>query len=67
MSQSVRLSVIETMTNLLTGFVISVLITHYWMGYTTTNSIKITAVFFVASAIRLYMVRRFFANLKDQS
>lgn len=51
---------IEAITNSTLGLIVSVLLTWLWLGFTPVQSIAITAVFFIASTVRSYGVRRFF-------
>lgn len=65
MSQSKKKSLIETLVNVGTGFLISMLITHYvfplyGIPVSTAVNFQITAIYTVASIIRGYFMRRFF-------
>lgn len=65
MSQSRRMSLIETCTSIAIGFVVSVIITAlvmpmYQHHVTMSENLQITAIFTVASIIRGYWVRRAF-------
>jgi len=54
---------IEAFTNSAIGFVVSWAATALVLGYTATQSIAITAMFFVLSFTRGYIVRRIFRRL----
>jgi multisubunit Na+/H+ antiporter MnhE subunit len=65
MAQSKKLSVIETSTNIVIGLIVSFIIQLFlfpFMGIPISHkqNVIITLVFFVASFIRGYLVRRFF-------
>lgn len=67
--QSHRLSILETLVDVSTGFVISWAITWLLLplwGYSPTvgAAIEITAVFTVASLSRKYVIRRIFNRVK---
>lgn len=70
--QSRWASLTETVTNLVIGFVISVLITAAvlpWYGHAVTmqDNIEITAIFTLASLVRTYALRRFFNLFSSRS
>lgn len=72
MSQSRRMSMIETVISIAIGFVVSVIITAlvlpaYGHAVTLADNIEITTIFTVASIVRGYCVRRFFANITPAS
>ena len=65
MSQSRRMSLIETCASIAIGFVVSVIITAvvmpaYGHHVTLADNIQITLIFTVASIARGYLVRRVF-------
>ena len=65
MSQSRRMSLIETCASIAIGFVVSVIITAvvmpaYGHHVTLADNIQITLIFTVASIARGYLVRRAF-------
>ena len=65
MSQSRRMSLIETVASIAIGFVVSLALTAfllpaYGFGVTFAQNLQITAAFTVASVIRGYLVRRAF-------
>lgn len=67
MSQSRRMSLIETVASIAIGFVVSVIITAvvmpaYGHHVTLADNIEITAIFTLASIARGYLVRRFFVR-----
>ena len=60
------MSLIETLTSIAIGFVVSVLVTYivfpfYNLPISFSDNLEITAIFTVTSIIRSYCVRRFFA------
>lgn len=72
MTQSRRMSLIETVISIAIGFVVSVIITAlilpaYGHAVTLGDNIQITAIFTVASIVRGYCVRRFFVNISRAS
>ena len=61
-------SLIETITNLVTGIVMSLIISHfvfplYGFKVTLEQNFAITAIFTVASFIRSYSLRRIFNHI----
>ena len=67
MTQSRRMSLIETCASIAIGFVVSVIITAlvmpaYGHQVTLQDNIEITLIFTVASIIRGYLVRRAFVK-----
>jgi len=67
--QSKKLSVIETITNVITGLIISFLIQlaiypALDIKVSVNQNLIITAVFFIASFIRGYVIRRIFTKIK---
>jgi Mg/Co/Ni transporter MgtE len=67
MSQSRRMSLIETCVSIGIGFVVSVIITAvvmpaYGHDVTLADNIQITLIFTVASILRGYLVRRAFVR-----
>ena len=58
-----RIDMAEAWTNGLLGAGISVALTHYWLGFEPVASVWITAVFFVVSTARSYVLRRVFRKL----
>jgi len=63
--QSRRASLVESVVNLVIGFVVGVLITAVvmpWYGHAVTleHNLQITAIFTVASLVRSYLLRRLF-------
>jgi hypothetical protein len=68
MKQNRKHSLIESIVQTCVGLVISVIIQIYLYSFlnipvTFSQNILITAVFFVASIVRGYLVRRIFARL----
>ncbi len=68
-AQSKRMSMIETATNVVVGLAISYsvqLVVFPWFGIHISHSTNasITAIFFVASLVRSYTIRRVFNRLK---
>jgi len=68
--QSKKLSHIEVVTNQIAGIVIGWLITYYILPllgipFTATQSTVTTLIFFVASYIRMYALRRFFNQFRE--
>ena len=70
MKQSKKYSIIESMVNVILGLIISFLI-QLWIypalniSVSLNQNIIITIVFFIASFLRGYVVRRLFNNLND--
>lgn len=69
MVQSKKGSVIETIVNIIIGLIVSFCIQIWLYTYlnipvTINKNLIITAVFFIASFVRGYFVRRFFNNKK---
>ena len=67
--QSKKLSVIESITNVITGLIISFLIQlaiypALDIKVSVNQNLIITAVFFIASFIRGYVIRRIFTKIK---
>jgi hypothetical protein len=67
MTQSRRMSLIETCASIAIGFVVSVIITElvmpaYGHQVTLADNIQITLIFTVASIVRGYVVRRLFVR-----
>ena len=67
MTQSRRMSLIETCASIAIGFVVSVIITAlvmpaYGHDVTLADNIQITLIFTVASIVRGYAVRRLFVK-----
>ena len=65
MSQSRRMSLIETVASIAIGFAVSLVLTAivlpaYGLPVTFAQNLQITAAFTVASVIRGYLVRRAF-------
>lgn len=54
---------IEAITNATVGLVVSVLLTWLWLGFAPMQSVIITAVFFVVSTVRAYVLRRIFRRI----
>lgn len=54
------LDVIEAVSNATIGLVVSWLLTWLWLGFTISQSAGITAVFFVVSTARAYLLRKVF-------
>jgi len=54
---------IEAVTNATVGLIVSILLTWLWLGFTPVQSAGITAVFFITSTARAYIVRRAFRRL----
>ena len=72
MTQSRKLSMIETVTSISIGFVVSVILTAvvlpaYGHPVGISDNLEITAIFTVASILRGYFVRRAFANVTPAS
>ena len=68
MSQSRRMSLIETVTSIAIGFAVSVVLTAvvmpaYGHAVTLGDNLQITGIFTVASIARGYLVRRAFVRL----
>ena len=66
--QTKRMSLIETLVGITTGFLISMLLTAfvfplYDHSIDLVDNLQITVVFTVASVIRGYFVRRFFVRV----
>lgn len=66
MTQSKRMSMIETITSIIVGFVVSMLVTYIvfpMYGHTVTfaDNLEITSIFTVTSFVRGYCIRRVFA------
>ncbi|WP_329805402.1 DUF7220 family protein [Flavobacterium facile] len=69
MKQSKKLSFLETLTNILIGLLFSyfiqiILYPILNISVSTKQNIIITLVFFIASLIRGYFIRRFFNSIK---
>ena len=65
--QSRRMSLIETLTSIAIGFVVSMLVTalvmpHFGFHPSIGENATITSIFTVTSIARGYLVRRFFAR-----
>lgn len=72
MTQSRRMSLIETCASIAIGFVVSVIITAlvmpaYGHQVTLADNIQITMIFTVASIVRGYAVRRLFVKWGGRS
>jgi len=52
--------VAEALTNAAIGLLVSLLLTWLWLGFTPIQSAGITAVFFIASTVRSFIIRRCF-------
>ena len=52
--------VAEALTNAAIGLLVSLLLTWLWLGFTPIQSAGITAVFFIASTVRGFIIRRCF-------
>ena len=52
--------VAEALTNAGIGLLVSLLLTWLWLGFTPIQSAGITAVFFIASTVRSFIIRRCF-------
>lgn len=68
MSQTRRMSLLETCASIAIGFVVSLVLTAVvlpWYGHDVTwgQNLQITAIFTVASIARGYWVRRLFVRL----
>jgi len=50
----------EALTNAAIGLIVSMLLTWLWLGFTPIQSAGITAVFFIASTVRSFIIRRCF-------
>jgi len=66
--QTKRMSLIETLTGITIGFLVSMLLTAfvfplYGHHINLVDNLQITVVFTVASVIRGYFVRRFFVRV----
>ena len=69
MSQSKKKSLLETLVNIIIGLIVSFIIQIYLFPFldipvSTKQNIIITIVFFIASFIRGYFLRRYFNSLK---
>lgn len=62
MSQKWYVSHIESLVQNILGLVIAFIILKLY-GLTTVESLKLQAIFFIASYVRSYLVRRFFNSL----
>lgn len=58
-----KIDAIEAMTQAAIGLVVSLALTHYWLGFTPIQSMHITAVFFIASFARAWIIRASFRSL----
>ena len=58
-----RIDMAEAWANAVVGAGISVALTWLWLGFTAGQSVGITAVFFVVSTARAYVLRRVFRKL----
>ena len=54
------MSALEALANAVIGFVVSWLVTWLLLGYTPAQSVGVTAMFFVLSFGRAYVIRRIF-------
>lgn len=50
----------EALSNAAIGLLVSLLLTWLWLGFTPIQSAGITAVFFIVSTVRSYIIRRCF-------
>jgi len=71
MSQTRRMSLIETCASIAIGFVVSVVITAivmpaYGHAVSLVDNVQITLIFTVASIVRGYYVRRMFVALDNR-
>lgn len=57
------ISAIESLLNAVVGLVVSWALTRFWLGFDPVDSAGITAVFFVASFARGWVVRAAFKRL----
>jgi hypothetical protein len=69
MSQSPKHSFLETLVNIIIGLIVSFIIQIFLfpllnIPVSTKQNIIITIVFFIASLIRGYLVRRYFNSIK---
>ena len=54
------MSALEALINAGIGLVVSWTLTHFVLGYTATQSMAVTAMFFAASFLRAWIIRRAF-------
>jgi predicted membrane protein len=69
MTQSKLASLFETLTSIVIGFIVSVILTalvlpYYGHHVTLSQNLQITAIFTVTSIIRGYFVRRWFDGMR---
>ena len=69
--QTIKNSILESVTNVVAGLITSFLIQlaiYPMLGIpvTITQNIKITIIFFIASFIRGYVIRRIFNKIKEK-
>ena len=55
------MSALEALVNAAIGLVVSWTLTAFVLGYTPTQAIGVTLLFFTASFVRAYLLRRLFA------
>lgn len=53
-------SATEALLNAAIGLCVSLALTHYWLGFPVVQSAGITAVFFIASFARAWIIREAF-------
>lgn len=63
--QSKFMSIVEVLVNIIVGFLISAILTHYMFNVSLMANIWITTVFTTASLIRGYMIRRIFNSVRN--
>lgn len=54
------ISATEALLNAAIGLIVSMALTHYWLGFPAMQSATITAVFFAASFVRAWIIREAF-------
>lgn len=54
------MSALEALINAGIGLIVSWTLTHFVLGYTATQSMAVTAMFFFASFLRAWIIRRAF-------
>jgi len=59
------LDAIEALANAIIGLVLSWIITLTVLGFTAWQSAGITAIFFVASTVRAFILRQFFRSISQ--
>ena len=54
------ISAAEALLSAAIGLIVSLALTHYWLGFPAVQSVGITAVFFIASFARAWIIREAF-------